>query len=864
MKKLTAFLLTLLIVGMTGIQILPASAEDAYTLKNDRLTLTFDPESGLSTVLDGKTGKTWEQFYAIPPKGEASYTCDFTDSGRWNLGTAKLDGTSIRVAAAPGKQEIKMNFPAPGIMPATYLLKVSYKAEAAKDVSLKGIVHFEQDGYTPRGHKAFELANFAEETTTDGWQTVEIAIPLSEFPSYTNCFLLYFEVVGGANAGGTVIIGESIFYGGAAEESYPIVTDVKQENGTISYKINNVERENAQLPPVTVSMYLTKDRSDEVTVKMDGAEEEYWYQNMNIPATFVSSDESLRWVLPKDAGLYLPAYDLDNHTNRNYTGGDVYVHMGLNMAMFGAIHPETGDGYYALIDEPVLTTFKYMTCGVGDGKTAYVPQLVQIGTNDCWEKDRTVRFRFQSEGGYVGMAQDYRKIAEEKGFAVTLKEKGEKNPNVLKTAGAHRIDLAIDVTQVGVFMDKLREAGVTDVMIKLSGLRNNTKYIQRNDLVDLGLIKMMTEEYPEFHMYEYEAYRDLFIGQGEFVWDPGYVELAKPYRVRTTSGFLRGWVDITGLQSYVVCSEFGPTFLDWTFNTQYPLSKIPVYSRMYDVLATTSFKEGVCYDEEHPGTRLTTYENRLAFFKSSMEEYGMDNHTEGAAEYIIPYANSGEGPLDIMGNIDTAGLNSMMTPACDRIPFWELVYHDCFGLYYHWEHGLTSNPYMEKENLYCVLYGERGMFEPVYWDNLWVEGGTVDKYIEQMQRISTVTRRVALEKMTNHQFLTADGMVQKTTFSDGTEVVVNFSDKPYLYENGTVTIAQAGEDDGITVVTGAAEANGRVIYPEKELVIIPVATGEVMWIWIVVIAVAAVGVAALILILLAKKAGKKETVTAEE
>ena len=247
MKKLTAFLLTLLIVGMTGIQILPASAEDAYTLKNDRLTLTFDPESGLSTVLDGKTGKTWEQFYAIPPKGEVSYTCDFTDGGRWNLGAGKLDGTSVRVAAAPGKQEIKMNFPAPGIMPATYLLKVSYKAEAAKDVSLKGIVHFEQDGYTPRGHKAFELANFAEETTTDGWQTAEIAIPLSEFPPYTNCVLLYFEVVGGANAAGTVIIGESVLYGGAAEDSYPIVTDAKQENGTISYKINNVERENAQL-----------------------------------------------------------------------------------------------------------------------------------------------------------------------------------------------------------------------------------------------------------------------------------------------------------------------------------------------------------------------------------------------------------------------------------------------------------------------------------------------------------------------------------------------------------------------------------------------------------------------------------------
>ena len=797
-------------------------SKDPNTLQNSRLTVKFDPESGLSTVRDGETGKTWQQCYAIPPEGEVAFACDFTDSSRWNIGGSGLSGSNIVTSIRPGKQEIKMNFPAPGIMPATYILRIKYRFQNAKDVTLRGIFHFEQDSYTPRGNKTFDIAVAKEKTTTDGWLTAEIPIRLEEFPAYTNCFLLFFEVIGGSGASGSVIIGDTNFYGGDSAESYPIITDVKRVKDTISYFANNVEREKAKLPPVKVSLSLSADRSDEIVVSMDGAEEEYWYQEVNLPGSFVSADESLRWVLPKDAGLYLPAYDLNNKTNRSYSGGEVYVHMGLNMAMFGAVIPSSGDGYYVLIDDPALTAFKYMPCGTEGGKTAYMPQLIQIGTNSYWEKDRTVRFRFKSEGGYLGLAQDYRKIAEEKGFAVTLKEKAKENPNILKSAGAHRIDLAIDIKDTEKFFAKLKEAGVTDVMVKLGGMRNSDlSYIEKTDLYEKGIYKMLQQKYPEYYLYEYECYRDLFMQDGEFKADMNYVELATPYRLRWESGFVRGWVDASGLQSFVVCPEFGPIYLDWTFNTKYPVKNYPVYARMYDVLATTSFKEGVCFDEEHPGTRLTAYQKRIEFMKLSAETYGMDNHTEGTAEYLIPYVNSGEGPLGIMGSsTNAAGLNVMDVSPADRIPFWELVYHDCYGLYYHWEHGLTTNPEMVNENLYCVLYGERGMFLPVAWENPFGKGSSIDRFIEQMKRISVVTKRVALEKMTNHQFLTADGLVQKTTFADGTEVIVNFSNKIYKYQNGKVTTVSSGKDDGVTSVS-KGKANGRLIFPNKELVILP-------------------------------------------
>lgn len=37
-------------------------------LQNSRLDLQFDPDTGLCTVTDKKTGKIWSQYYGLPPE----------------------------------------------------------------------------------------------------------------------------------------------------------------------------------------------------------------------------------------------------------------------------------------------------------------------------------------------------------------------------------------------------------------------------------------------------------------------------------------------------------------------------------------------------------------------------------------------------------------------------------------------------------------------------------------------------------------------------------------------------------------------------------------------------------------------------
>jgi hypothetical protein len=91
------------------------------------------------------------------------------------------------------------------------------------------------------------------------------------------------------------------------------------------------------------------------------------------------------------------------------------------------------------------------------------------------------------------------------------------------------------------------------------------------------------------------------------------------------------------------------------------------------------------------------------------ENYGLDCYSEGAAEYLIPYVNGGEGPLDIMNNGGpiTDGMN--VQPQF-RIPFWKLVYHDCYSLSYHWEFGLNESTSNDLQDMYVMVWRKRNIF----------------------------------------------------------------------------------------------------------------------------------------------------------
>ena len=56
-----------------------------------------------------------------------------------------------------------------------------------------------------------------------------------------------------------------------------------------------------------------------------GRKGDFIVKSLSLIHIFISGEKDLKWMLPKDAGLYLSAYDLDNAVNRAYSGGEFYA-----------------------------------------------------------------------------------------------------------------------------------------------------------------------------------------------------------------------------------------------------------------------------------------------------------------------------------------------------------------------------------------------------------------------------------------------------------------------------------------------------------------------------------------------------------
>ena len=60
------------------------------------------------------------------------------------------------------------------------------------------------------------------------------------------------------------------------------------------------------------------------------------------------------------------------------------------------------------------------------------------------------------------------------------------------------------------------------------------------------------------------------------------------------------------------------------------------------------------------------------------------------------------------------------------------------------------------------------------------------KILRSIERACPVAKQTMYEKMTSFEVLTPDRQVQRTRFSDGTVVTVNFSEKQFRDKDGTI------------------------------------------------------------------------------
>lgn len=631
----------------------------------------------------------------------------------------------------------------------TYRVSFRYKAVGLKNLTVKA----RHNGVFPDRNLVF-----GSTAVTSNWTEY------SYFGTTTNEGRLsfYFDFVPASGAAGEFYMTDAeIVPIETGPVHLPIMAASQKTDATqIQYTFNTRERIKQALPALTCTLDLGASATNlnEVVWKLIGDTNQTVSTLYAAPAFFpASASPSVQWLIPTGEGVLLPGTDIFDDVNRqvNPSGGNKlrpWTHM-MPMAFHGAITP-AGDGYYMVNDTPVSTEIIYKNSQVTPQRYAYLPFITHLGSKGKLQYHRKVSTRFVAQGtGYVGIAKDYlANYAIPKGYHVTYAQKALLNPLLPQYVGMPRLAAASSKA--------VELAAVAD--LKAAGIHRATFTTTNPDVAALAQTNgWMTSRYDNY-------------------WDSIHpIFEANDWLKRDANGNVTdtGWGTPED-PLYICC----PAFIEQVARQDIPVWNQNLNHRTWFIDVFGTVGPYTCYATNHPANELDTIAARTAISRYVTEELGMVFWTEGAAEYLVPYASYGEGCMTAYG----VGL---VAPKY-RIPLWSLVYHDCWENSWHTWGGNINTAYGWKANdLWNILYGSKQLLGFTDWSSsssYYYAAGFREKVVESIAKVTHVTRRVGLQAMTEHRFLSADGNVQRTRYADGTEVYVNFGSTPFSYENLTI------------------------------------------------------------------------------
>jgi hypothetical protein len=230
------------------------------------------------------------------------------------------------------------------------------------------------------------------------------------------------------------------------------------------------------------------------------------------------------------------------------------------------------------------------------------------------------------------------------------------------------------------------------------------------------------------------------------------------------------------------------------------LSIFPYLGRFIDVTTAEGLYE--CYDPNHPLTRAGKRQSNVEFL-SYVRSLGLvmgGEHGRWCAvsqlDYIEGMMSGGSyswpaGYLRRPKSKDeafTEPSGRKLPPWSEyekwgighrnRVPLWELVFHE--GIVTTWYWGDSNDFLIEaapevtaKKDAFNILYGTI----PMLWasrQGSWEVAREV--FLRTYRNTCKLHEAIAGAEMVSHEFVTHDRAVQRTRFSDGTEVIVNFGE----------------------------------------------------------------------------------------
>lgn len=502
-------------------------------------------------------------------------------------------------------------------------------------------------------------------------------------------------------------------------------------------------------------------------------------------------------TLSKDGSLnepvfFPPALDTGAHTDLilplnegiMYAAGDQTVspsyltlyagHGGLSMPWYGIVDRETGSGIETIVHTPDDAAVKMDRLGSG-----------RLTLQPTWEASkgtmhypRALTYVVIGRGGYVAQAKYYRRQILNTSAFVTLAAKRRANPDVDKLVGAadvwnwtgNKVELCRE----------MKKLGMNRVLWSNGGSRDEVQAINR-----LGYLTSVYDNFQDVYPPGSPSYLNTRGWPADLVW--------------TRDGqYMHGWDIYTKkpdgtnevLHGGVIASSRAVT---WAIN------KVPgdvaahgYTCRFIDTTTATPWRED--YNPAHPLTRSDDrrYKMRLLDYVSNTLHQVLG--TETGIEPAVPYVHYFEGMMSLAPyrlpdsgrdlidyKVPTPEFVRYQVGYSNRIPLWELVYHECVVSYWYWGDSSNKEPeFWDQRDLYNILYGTPPLY--LFDDPVWAKYKS--RFVSSYNSVAPVIRRHGYSEMISHWFVTPDGSVQATHWSDGETVIVNFGESVYHTSDG--------------------------------------------------------------------------------
>ncbi|MGN0313598.1 MAG: DUF5696 domain-containing protein [Fusicatenibacter sp.] len=410
---------------------------------------------------------------------------------------------------------------------------------------------------------------------------------------------------------------------------------------------------------------------------------------------------------------------------------------------------------------------------------------------------RVFRYTFLEDCDYNDLCKVYRTYAIEQGHLKTLAEKAVRNPSINQLIGCAFVHTGIktSVQPDSAFFDpkdpeknnhlipfpvreqqiiQLHKHGVEKLYLHLDGWAqpgyDNCHPDYMPACMEAGGWEGLRSLVETVHRCGYlfgthDQYRDYYHNA------PGY---DKRYAVCLPDGTIPShnrWAG--GWQSYL-CATQAPYYVRRNFD-ELEKHGIHLDGTYLDVFTCNEGDE--CDNPEHRMTRRECYEYRSSCF-SYLLSRGILTSSEEVSDWAIPslvfchYA-----PYEFM--MRPAGSPRLGIP----VPLFNLVYHDCVIEPWMMEHFEDAEDYM----LYALINGGAPYLirDGAYpnCDGAFVSETETDlsKIIERCRVVSGFHDKVAECELVHHDLITSDGSIQRSCFSNGMSVTVDFTKGTYSF-----------------------------------------------------------------------------------